>query len=526
MPLFLGLDCGTQSFKAVVIDTARALVVATESVVYARDLPEYGHEEGFIQNPDTAVRHADPRLWLAALDKLLERLRRAGVAMETIAGIGGAGQQHGSVYLNEKFPEIAGALTPELTLAEQLAPAFSRETAPIWMDASTAEECREYEAFAGASLIALTGSPATARFTGPQIRKFFKTEPEAYAATARIHLVSSFLCSMLIGADAPVDTGDGAGTNLMDVAAARWAADLVDFTAPGLGKKLPGIAARPEIAGGLSGYFEKYGLREGVPVATWTGDNPASLIGSGAIRPGIAVVSLGTSDTVFAATDGFRPDPQGAGHVFGNPAGGFMALVCFRNGSLARERVRAEAGVDREFFGVTAFDRTVPGNEGRLALPWFEPETTPPVDVAGLRANFNFAAAVPEVRIRAVIEAQALSMRLHTRGFGECAVLRVTGGASRNTGMLRVLSDFFGSTVETIAIPDSAALGAAMIAAHTTAGYAYETLAGDFAPAIATLAPRPAFRSVYDAAQGVLEQWADRSSYPSGRHILYQESND
>jgi xylulokinase len=66
----------------------------------------------------------------------------------------------------------------------------------------------------------------------------------------------------------------------------------------------------------------------------------------GATTPGNVVISLGTSDTFFAAMPGPKTDPGGFGHVFGNPAGGFMSLICFRNGSLAREALRDRLGLD------------------------------------------------------------------------------------------------------------------------------------------------------------------------------------
>ena len=105
----------------------------------------------------------------------------------------------------------------------------------------------------------------------------------AYAATARIHLVSSFLCSVLIGADAPVDTGDGAGMNLLDLGRGAWDGEICAFTAPDLVRRLP--AVRNGRAGSLAPYFTKYGLRAGIPVAAFTGDNPASLVGTGADKP-------------------------------------------------------------------------------------------------------------------------------------------------------------------------------------------------------------------------------------------------
>src|SRR5690606_41127850 len=46
-------------------------------------------------------------------------------------------------------------------------------------------------------LVRITGSRAIERFTGPQIRKFWKTEPALYEKTRQIHLVSSFVASVL-----------------------------------------------------------------------------------------------------------------------------------------------------------------------------------------------------------------------------------------------------------------------------------------------------------------------------------------
>jgi xylulokinase len=241
-------------------------------------------------------------------------------------------------------------------------------------------------------------------------------------------------------------------------------------------------------------------------VATFTGDNPASLVGTGACRSGVAVVSLGTSDTFFAALDPFHTDPDGCGHVFGNPAGGFMCLACFKNGSLARDRVRREAGVDWDFFGSTAFDRTPPGNEGRIALPWFEPEITPPCVRTSLRASFDFDAAPPEVRVRAVVEAQALALRSHSLWIGDFDTLRVTGGGSRSPGMLKVLADVFQARVETISVADSAPLGSAMLAAHAVGGVPFDELSAAFAPVAASVAPDPAHAETYRDALRTLRE--------------------
>jgi xylulokinase len=495
--MFLGLDSSTQGLKAVIIDPTTGAIVSTAAVNYGKDLPEYRCVDGVLPHADPLVKHADPLVWVAALDLVLSRLQNSGAPLARVAGIGGSGQQHGSVYLNSGYAKILGALSASEALSTQLAPALSRKTSPIWMDSSTGAECAELTAAVGDRLRTDTGSHAIERFTGPQIRKFAKNEPAAYAATARVHLVSSFLASVLIGADAPIDRGDGAGMNLLNLKTGDWDAPIAEATAPGLLAKLPRVAAPGAIAGKLAPYFEKYGLHAGTPVAVWTGDNPASLVGMGATSPGVAVVSLGTSDTFFAALDPYRTDPDGHGHVFGNPAGGFMCLTCFKNGSLARDRVRDEAGVDWDFFGSTAFAQTAPGNDGKLALPWFEPEITPIAITPGLRANFDFASASPAVRIRAVVETQALALRAHAAWIGDFRVLRVTGGASRSPGILKTLADVFQARVETLAVPDSAALGAAMIGAHACGGVPYPELYDKFSPASEVVEPDPATAPVY-----------------------------
>ena len=496
--MFLGLDSSTQSLKGIIIDPVTGTIAAQAAVNFANDLPQY--PAAFSPATDPLEKHADPRLWLAALDLLCSRLQAAGAPLDKVVGISGSGQQHGSVYLSAKAAEILANLDPNGNLVDQLSPALTRATAPIWMDSSTSSQCADLTAACGSRLQSDTGSPAIERFTGPQIRKFYQQDPAAYATTATIHLVSSFMASVLIGGHAPIDFGDGAGMNLLNLHTLTWDPAIAEATAPGLLEKLPRPVPTHTIIGKLAPYFVKFGFGPNVAVAAWTGDNPASLVGTGTTRPGLAVVSLGTSDTFFAVLEPYRTDPDGCGHVFGNPTGGFMCLTCFKNGSLARERIREQTGSDWTFFDVTAFEETPPGNLNQLALPWFEAEITPPVLTPGLRANFDFANSSPATQIRAIIEAQVLSIRVHSRWIGGFDTIRVTGGASRSTGILQTLANVFQARVETIAVQDSAALGAAMIAAHTIGGHAYEALTLAFAPATHTIEPDPATIPAYASA--------------------------
>ena len=453
----LGIDASTQGIKALVYDTDARAVVTTVAVNFGRDLPQFNSPDGFLPNADPLVRRADPKMWRAALELVLAKLQ-AACDTSRLAAIGGDGQQHGSVYLNGRWD------------ASMDGDYFARAVAPIWMDSSTAAECRALDARFGAALPARTGSPAIERFTGPQIMKFAKDDPAAFAATTRIHLVSSFLCSLLAGEDAPVDIGDGAGMNLLNLSTLDWDREICDFVSPDLAAKLPRIARPGEKTTlKLAPYFAKFGLTPGIPVVPFTGDNPASLVGTGADRPGVAVVSLGTSDVFFAAMDRFRTDPDGCGHVFGNPSGGYLSLACIKNGSLAREKVRARVGCDYAFFDEGAFAEVGARAKDLRAFPYFESEITPLHPATGIEANFDWERASAAEKVVSVIRGQVLNLFERTRWIGAFDVIRVTGGASRSKGLRETIADVFGARVETLNVPDSAALGGAILAARAFA---------------------------------------------------------
>ena len=448
--LTLGIDSSTQGVKAVAWDVAAGAVVFSAAVNYGRDLPQYGCPDGFLLPEGTSlVRHANPQMWVEGLELVLSRLQATGCPMEQIAAVGGDAQQHATVCLKSLEPL-----------------AFSRSTSPIWMDSSTAAECAELGATFGARLQTDTGSPAIERFAGPQIMKFARTCPEAYAKTARIHLLSSFLASYLVGEDMPIDVGDGAGMNLLNLKTGTWDPEICEKTAPGLLPRLPGLSLRPGFSRPLRADFACFGLRPGIPVVPFTGDNPASLVGCFAERPGTAVISLGTSDVFFAAMKDFHTDPDGYGHVFGNPMGGFMSLSCFKNGSLARERVKKELGVDWTFFDETAFAQRPADGVTRRAFPYFEAEITPKHAATGIEANFDWASADAATKIRAIVEGQIANMRERTRWIGDFDEIRVTGGAARSKGIRETIASVFGAKVSAVDVTDSAAVGGARLAAE------------------------------------------------------------
>ena len=469
--MFLGLDSSTQSLTAVLIDPASGAITCQLSVNFGGDLPHYQSPSGFIPGGSDGEVHATPSMWLEALDLLFGKLAEK-TDLSKVKMISGSGQQHGSVYLDASFDERLSALEPSRALVEQLSPAFTRATSPIWMDTSTGAECAEITAAVGdpAEVCRRSGSTAIERFSGPQIRRFFKNDPAAYALTARIHLVSSFLASVIAGKSVSIDFGDGAGMNLLNLSTQNWDTDLMAATAPELATKLLPPAAATAVQGTISPYFvSKFGFSAECRTALFTGDNPASLVGMGATAPGNVVISLGTSDTFFAAMPGPKTDPNGFGHVFGNPAGGYMSLICFRNGSLAREALRDKLRLDWAAFDREPLSATLGSAGENLMLPFFGPEITPRHDFTGpvLKGSAAFESGEdPALQVRALLEGQFLNMRLHSQWMEvKTERIRLTGGASKNDGIAQLVADVFQAPVERLDVANSAALGAALIAA-------------------------------------------------------------
>ncbi|MGD0017523.1 MAG: FGGY-family carbohydrate kinase, partial [Verrucomicrobiia bacterium] len=184
--------------------------------------------------------------------------------------------------------------------------------------------------------------------------------------------------------------------------------------------------------------------------------------------------------------------------------------------SLACERVRDQFGLDWAGFN-QALAGTPPGNHGGILLPWFEAEIVPRVNQPGIHRfdlNEQEAAANPEVLrdpdacrdCRAIVEAQMMSMRLHSQWMKvEPKSIYATGGASTNTAILQVMADVMNCPVRRIEVAKSTVLGAALRAAH---GWLLHTGGKpDWAEVVAGLTdpvphseiqPNPKAASVYD----------------------------
>ena len=327
------------------------------------------------------------------------------------------------------------------------------------------------------------------------------------------------MSSLLLGDYSPIDLSDGCGMNLLNLSTRTWDPALLAATAPGLAARLGAPAPSHAVAGKVAPYFAAtYGFPASALAVVWSGDNPCSVAGLGLSAPGDIAVSLGTSDTMFGILP--APTPGLEGHVFINPMdpASYMAMLCYKNGSLTRERVRdaAAPGADWAAFNA-ALAATPPGNGGHFGFFIDAPEITPAIPKAGVR-RFGPGGAplaafpAPAVEARAVVEGQFMSMRAHGESVGIVAPKRLiaTGGASANAAVLQVLADVFGAPVYVAEQSDSASLGAAVRALHganiAARGGAFEPVAAQREAAGAgagglrfVCAPRAAATAAYTA---------------------------
>ena len=436
--LFLGLDVGTQSTKALVYDAATGDVVERSQVTYdlIEGLPA-GHAE------------QQPEMWLEAVVEAVGALDRRG----EIRGIGVSGQQHGAVLLGEQYEVVRAA--------------------KLWCDTSTSEEA--------AALSAELGRSVPAGFTAPKLRYVAEREPDVWARTRHVVLPHDFINACLCH-DLFTEAGDASGTGYLDPRTGRYDEDAVARTAPGLAEKLPPIVATGAVAGRLvESTAQRLGLTAGIPVSAGGGDNMMSAIGAGATGPGVVVCSLGTSATVFAFTGAPLLDPEGliadfrASSVMpGTAEPGHLPLLCVMNCTEPLEAIRELTG--RGHDELTALARAVPpGAEGVTFVPFLVGERVPNMPNArgtltGLGANGLDAG----VLYRAALEGVAMNLASgldRMRGLGlDVAEVRLVGGAARNALWAEILAACFGAAVRPMAETETAALGAAMQAAAAARG--------------------------------------------------------
>jgi xylulokinase len=440
--LLLGLDVGTQGTKALVVDVDARAVVARASSSYdlIPGLPPGAAE----QHPDT---------WWNAVRECARALAQQ-VELGRVRAVGVSGQQHGFVALDARKQVI--------------------RPAKLWCDTSTAAEARE--------LTRTLGRHVPAGFTASKILWLKRREPRNFARLAHVLLPHDWIDWKLSG-ELAMEAGDASGTALLDPVTRRFDARACYAIDEELEAKLPRLVAPDEPVGRLTGdAARELGLPAGIPVAPGGGDNMCAAIGAGATRPGIAVLSLGTSATVFAYSRTPVLDPAGLIAPFCDSSGGWLPLLCVMNATgVLHEVARLFPAHDLEALTREA-ERVPPGSDGLSFLPYLQGERVPDLpDATGSLLGLRPGSLEPGRLFRAALEGVSLNLawgveRMRALGLSIDSV-RLVGGGARNELWARILAACLGARVQRLAENESAALGAALQAAWIARGGALDALA-------------------------------------------------
>lgn len=452
----LGIDTGTQSTKTLVFDLEKATVIAESSQSY-----------GMIEGLPDGHREQDPALWIKAVDHTVRHcLKQIGPEKTArVVAIGVSGQQHGLVVLDRENRII--------------------RPAKLWCDTSTSEQCDEISRGFGGNpgLIELAGNPILPGYTASKILWLKQHEPQNFQRIATILLPHDFINYWLTGVKR-MEPGDASGTGLFDVRKRQWCRELIDFIDESLHHTLPPIGSsldmlgpiRPELA-------DAWGLGHQVLISAGGGDNMMGAIGTGNIGGGKVTVSLGTSGTIFAATETPVIDPQGEVAAFCDSTDKWLPLVCTMNATIVTEAVRKQYGWEHSQMEQEASKIPV-GSDGLSMLPYLQGERTPSLpDGCGILHGLTTHNFTPAHVMRAAIEGVSLTlgygmMRLTELGL-EPEQIRVTGGGANSQLWRQMIADVTGVPVVALKTNEGAALGAALQATVTFFRHSGENLTYD-----------------------------------------------
>lgn len=442
--LFLGLDVGTSGVKAILVSPTGA-VEAAATAPLSMDTPRPGWAE------------QDPEAWWQASGAAIRGLLAQRAAAH-VAAVGISGQMHSSVFLDRAGAVIRPAL--------------------LWCDGRTTAECREIVAKAGgeARLRDLVCNPALEGFTLPKVLWLRNQEPAAFARLATVLLAKDFVRLRLTGTLA-TEPSDASGTLMFDPARLGWSSELLDAVGLPL-SLLPPVGGSSEVLGRVTAQGAALtGLATGTPVVGGGADNACGAAGVGAISPGEAVASWGTSGTVLAPTAQPRVDPALRAHTFCHVLPGIwyvIGVVLSAGGAfawyreqMARDLAAADQPEDRL---VEEAASVPPGAEGVTFLPYLQGERTPHRD-ASLRAAFvGLSLAHTRAHLtRAVLEGVCFALRdcvtiLQELGMAPSYLL-LTGGGAKSPFIRRLQADVYGLPVTTVNREEGPAYGAALLAA-------------------------------------------------------------
>ncbi len=397
--MYLGIDIGTSSVKAVLMD-GRGQLVAQGSAPLTVERP---HPLWSEQNPESWWEAT-----VAAVRALPERERQA------VKGIGLSGQMHGATLLDARDQPLRPAI--------------------LWNDGRSEAECAVLEKNEPRSR-AITGNIAMPGFTAPKLLWIKNHEPEVFAKVKTVLLPKDYVRLRLTGEKAG-DMSDNAGTLWLDVGKREWSDAMLRAT--DLSRdQMPKAVEGTDVTGKLSAAVaEELGVPQ-VVVAGGGGDNAASAVGVGVVAPGQAFLSLGTSGVLFVVTDKFRPNPEKAAHAFCHCIPGvWHQMSVILTAASAIDWVAQITGINNVVQAVASAEKRGLTDRTPIFLPYLSGERTPHNDPYARGVFFGLSAeTTPADLAYSVLEGVAFAfadgMDVLKEAGSHVGDVTVVGGAAR-----------------------------------------------------------------------------------------------
>jgi len=445
MAYLVGIDVGSSDCKAIMIDP-QGTVIASARRSYPTDHPQPGWAE---QNP------AD---WYAsAILTIRDCLTSSDIDPQHIAALSIDGPAHNVALLDE----TGAVIHPTLH----------------WSDLRSAPQCERLASTRGAQIFDISYAQVNPSWTLAQLLWLREEAPETWAKLRHILVTKDYVRYRFTGLY-QTDVYDAIGTQLYDVRANQWSAELCDLVGFPV-SYLPTVLPAGQIAGGLTAEAARdTGLMVGTPVAVGSGDSVVEALGIGVIAPGQCIVKLGTAANVNVVLAQAQPSRQAITYrhlvepywfTITATNSGASTMRWFRETFCRAESERAEAA------GVSVYDLiedlsagAPPGADGLLFHPYLNGERSPYWNPY-LRGDFIGISASHTMQhfARAVLEGVAYSIRdcfEVVQGLGQpIRSLSLIGGGAKSALWRQILCDVLGRPLLKPAVED-AAYGAALLA--------------------------------------------------------------
>ena len=490
--VIIGLDVGTTAAKAVAFGLSspwRYLAV----------------QEYPLLEPAPGWQVQDPHTVLAAVSATLAECVAAAGGAETIA-VSVSTAMHGLIGLDATMRP----LTPLLT----------------WADARSRNEAHELgDAGLAAGLHRTGGTPVHSMMPLTKLMWFSRHEPDLCASVRWWVGLKDYVLWHLTGA-LVTELSSASGTGLLDITTRSWspaALELASVTADQLPPVRPTTAAL-----GLSrAAAAPIGLPAGTPVVLGAGDGPLGNLGTGAMTPGVAGVSLGTSGAARMVVPQPRSDPDGglfcyaltdSAWVVGGAVSNGGIVVRWAGSALAPDLHAVPNGpsVDEQLLELAA---AVPaGSDGLVMLPYLLSERAPlwdpdlPGAYLGLRREHTRGHLV-----RAAVEGVCLQLSTivdQVHRIEPVTSVRVTGGAFRSPLWREIMAAVLDRPLHLAGDAEGSALGAAALGLYALGlSPRLEDAAAMLSAAPSTVSdgirPDPSLAEVYARTRATLPRLVD-----------------